>query len=140
MSVFFLVGIFFLRHPEEVLVNLFASTVWGLAEKDEDVITRGEFSGLDRQRGELPIFAEPDFASLSRSKISVGADLCVCPGLCRPAASWQTHRSAPTLSCPILGLLSLASEDFPPLNGLEDYLIVRVIVVIHFHQQTRFSG
>jgi hypothetical protein len=59
-----LVGIFFLRHQEEVSVNLFASTVWGLAEKDEDVIALGEFSGLDRQRGELPIFAKPDFAAL----------------------------------------------------------------------------
>jgi hypothetical protein len=61
MSQFFLVGIFFLRHSEEVSVDLFNFTVRGLAEKDEDVIALGEFSGLDRQRGVRPIFAEPDF-------------------------------------------------------------------------------
>jgi hypothetical protein len=97
MSLFFLVGIFFLRHSEEVSLDLFTFTVCGLAEKDEDVIAPGEFSGLDRQRGERPIFAEPDVPNP-------------------------------------------ASEDFPPLNGLEDCLIVRVIVVAQFHQQTRFSG
>ena len=97
MSRIFLVGIFFLRYSEEVSVDLFTSTVCGLAEKDEDVIALGESSGLDRQRGERPIFAEPDLAGP-------------------------------------------ASEDFPPLDGLENYLIVRVIAVIQFHQQTRFSG
>jgi len=55
---FFLVGIFFLRHSEEVSVDLFNSTIWGMAEKDEDVIAFDEVSGLDRQRGERPIFAE----------------------------------------------------------------------------------
>jgi hypothetical protein len=29
-----------------------------MAEKDEDVIAFGDVSGLDRQRGERPIFAE----------------------------------------------------------------------------------
>jgi hypothetical protein len=67
-----------------------------MAEKDEDVIALGEFSGLDRHRSERPIFAEPDF-------------------------------SGP------------ASEDFSPFDGLKNYLIVRVIVVVQFHQQTRFS-
>ena len=33
---FFLVGIFFLRHSEEVSVDLFTSTVCGLAEKGKD--------------------------------------------------------------------------------------------------------
>jgi hypothetical protein len=37
MSLFFLVGIFFLRHSEEVSVDLFTSTVCDLTEKDEDV-------------------------------------------------------------------------------------------------------
>ena len=97
MSLFNLVGIFFLRHSEEVSVDLFNFTVCGLAEKDEDVIALGEFSCLDRQRSERPIFAEPDFTG--------------------PAA-----------------------EDFPPFDGLKDYLIVRVIVVVQFHQQIRFSG
>ncbi len=97
LSQFFLVGIFFLWRSEEVSVDLSASTVCGLAEKDEDVIAPGEFSGIDRQRGERPIFAEPEFAGP-------------------------------------------APEDFPPLNGLEAYLIVRVIVAVQFHQQLRFSG
>ena len=97
MSLFFLVGIFFLRHSEEVSVDLFTSTVWGLAEKGEDVISLGEVSGIDPQRGERQLFAEPDF---------VGP----------------------------------APDDFPTLNGLDDYLIARVKVVIQFHQQTRFSG
>src|SRR5262245_2309614 len=58
MSVFFWGRyIFFLRHPEGVSVNLLASSVWGLAEKDEDVIALGEFSGLDRQRNEVSIFS-----------------------------------------------------------------------------------
>src|SRR5262245_62051620 len=61
MSLFNLVGIFFLRHSEEVSVDLFNFTVCGLAEKDEDVIALGEFSCLDRQRSEPPIFAAPDF-------------------------------------------------------------------------------
>ena len=87
MSLFFLVGIFFLRHSEEVSVDLFTSTVCGLAEKDEDVIALGEVSGIDRQRGERPSFAETDF-------------------------------SGP------------APEDFPTLDGLDDYLIARVKVVI----------
>ena len=52
----------FLWRSEEVSVDLFASTVCGLAEKDEDVIALGEFSGIDRQRGERPIFAELEFA------------------------------------------------------------------------------
>ena len=55
-----------------------------MAEKDEDVIAPAELSGIDRQRSERPIFAEPDFAGQ-------------------------------------------ASEDFPSFDGLEDYLIVRVI-------------
>ena len=97
MSLFFLVGIFFLRHSEEVSVDLFTYTIWGVAEKDEDVIALGEVSSIYRQRGERPIFAEADFAGP-------------------------------------------APEDFPPLNGLEDCLIVRVIVVAQFHQQTRISG
>jgi hypothetical protein len=41
MSRIFLVGIFFLRHSEEVSGDLFTFTVCGLAEKDEDVIARG---------------------------------------------------------------------------------------------------
>ena len=97
MSMFFLVGLFFLRHSEEVSVDLFTFTVCGLAEKDEDVIALGEVSGIDRQRGERPSFAEPDFAGP-------------------------------------------APEDFPTLDGLDDYLIARVMVVIQFHQDTRFSG
>jgi hypothetical protein len=51
-----LVGIFFLRHSEEVSVDPFTSTVCGLAEKDE--IALGGVFGLDRRRSELPIFAE----------------------------------------------------------------------------------
>jgi len=51
-----LVGIFFLRHSEEVSVNFFTSAVCGQAEKDE--IALGEVFGLDRRRSELPIFAE----------------------------------------------------------------------------------
>ena len=61
MSLFNFVGIFFLRHSEEVSVYLFNFSVCGLAEKDEDVIALGEFSCLDRQRSEHPIFAESDF-------------------------------------------------------------------------------
>jgi hypothetical protein len=61
MSFFFQVEIFFLRHSEWVSVDLFNFAACGLAEKDEDVIALGEFSGLDRQRSERPIFAEPDF-------------------------------------------------------------------------------
>jgi hypothetical protein len=53
MSMFFWVGIFFLRHSEEVSVDLFTYPIWDMAEKDEDVIALGEFSGLDRQRGEM---------------------------------------------------------------------------------------
>jgi hypothetical protein len=41
---------------EEVLVDLFTSTVCGLAEKDE--IALGEVFGHDRRRSERPIFAE----------------------------------------------------------------------------------
>src|SRR5262245_7510097 len=93
----YLVGIFFLWRSEEVSVDLFASTVCGLTEKDEDVIAKVEFSGIDRQRGERPIFAESDFAGP-------------------------------------------APEDFPPLNGLEAYLIARVIVAVQFHQQLRLSS
>ena len=52
----------FLLHSVGVSVDLFNFTVCGLAEKDEDVIAFGEFSGLDRQRGERPILAEPDYA------------------------------------------------------------------------------
>ena len=33
-----------------------------MAEKDGDVIALGDLSSLDRQRGERPIFAEPEFA------------------------------------------------------------------------------
>jgi len=58
MSQFFLVGVFFLRHSEEVSFDLFNSTIWVMAEKDEDVIALGDVSSLDRQRGERPIFAE----------------------------------------------------------------------------------
>jgi len=36
MSLFNLVGIFFLRHSEEVSVDLFTSTVFVLTEMDED--------------------------------------------------------------------------------------------------------
>jgi hypothetical protein len=97
MSLFFLVGLFFLRHSEEVSVDLFTSTVCGLAEKDENVIGLGEVSGIDPQRGERQIFTEPDFAGP-------------------------------------------APEDFPTLDGLDDYLIARVMVIIQFHQHTRFSG
>jgi TonB family protein len=53
--------------------------------------------------------------NLSRSKIErlgVGADLCVCTGLRRPAAPAQTYRSAPTL---ILYLLSLIGRALPAL-------------------------
>lgn len=52
----------FIQNSEEVSVDLFISTVCSLAEKDEEVIAPGEFSGLERQRGELPILAELDFA------------------------------------------------------------------------------
>jgi hypothetical protein len=37
MSHFFLVGIFFFRHSEDVSVDLFTSTVCGLAKKDGDL-------------------------------------------------------------------------------------------------------
>ena len=37
MSLFFIKGYFFLRHSEEVSVDLITSTVCGLTEKDEDV-------------------------------------------------------------------------------------------------------
>jgi hypothetical protein len=57
MSLFFWVGIFFLRNSEEVSVDLFTSTIWGMAEEDEDVIAPAEFSSPDRQRGERPTFA-----------------------------------------------------------------------------------
>ena len=40
MSRIFLVGIFFLRHSEEISVDLFTFAVRGLAEKDEDVIAK----------------------------------------------------------------------------------------------------
>jgi len=40
MTLFFWVGIFFLRHSEEVSVARFTSTVCGLTEKDEDVSKR----------------------------------------------------------------------------------------------------
>jgi hypothetical protein len=33
-----------------------------MAEKDEDVIATREFSGLNRQSSEMPIFAELEFA------------------------------------------------------------------------------
>jgi hypothetical protein len=56
MSQFFLAGIFFLRHSEEVSVVLFTSAVCGLAEKDE--LASGEVFSVDRRRSELPIFAE----------------------------------------------------------------------------------
>jgi|SoiMethySBSTD1v2_1073268.scaffolds.fasta_scaffold5346123_1 hypothetical protein len=62
MSRIFLVGIFFLQNSEVVSVDLFNSTIWGMGEKDEDVIALGDLSSLDRQRGERPIFAEPEFA------------------------------------------------------------------------------
>src|SRR5215510_6464030 len=42
-------------------------------------------------------------SKLTIERLGVGADLRVCPGLCRPAASGQTRRSAPTL---FLGPLS----------------------------------
>src|SRR5262245_46838789 len=97
MSRIFLGGIFFLRYSEEVSVDLFTFTVCGMAEKDEDVIAPGEFSGVNRQRSERPIFSEADFAGP-------------------------------------------ASEDFSPFDGLEDYLVVRVIGAVQFHQQTRFPS
>src|SRR5262245_26626782 len=50
--------------------------------------------------------------SLSISEISVGADLCVCPGPVNPPAPGQTHRSAPTLCRLILDLLSLMVMTF----------------------------
>jgi len=55
---------------EEVAVDLFTSTVGGLAEKDEDVIAFAEFSGLDHQGNERPIFTEPGFARVAAEDFS----------------------------------------------------------------------